>query len=75
MKTTLSSKGQLVLPRELRDQDDLRVGQEFNVSRIRAGEYRLVKRDKRNRGVVAHLLACPTKGWFAPLDSESTDKL
>jgi AbrB family looped-hinge helix DNA binding protein len=75
MKTTISSKGQIVLPRALREKDDIRVGQEFNVERVRAGEYRLVRRRKRNEGLVAQLLACPEKGWFVPLASESTDTL
>jgi AbrB family looped-hinge helix DNA binding protein len=31
MKTTVSSKGQIVLPAELRQRDDIRAGQEFEV--------------------------------------------
>lgn len=75
MKTTISSKGQLVLPRALRERDGIKPGQEFEVERVRAGEYRLVRRRKRNEGVVAKLLACPYKDWFTPLASESTDTL
>ena len=75
MKTTISSKGQLVLPRALREKDGVKAGQEFTVSRVRAGEYRLIRSPKRNQGLVAQLLACPEKGWFVPLTSESTDTL
>ncbi len=75
MKTTISSKGQLVLPRELRERDGIEPGQEFTVERLKAGEYRLVRRRRRNEGFVKALLACPEKDWFVPLESESTDTL
>lgn len=75
MRTTLSSKGQLVLPKELRERDGIEPGSEFDVKRVRAGEYRLVRRKKRNAGVVDRLLACPEKNWFVPIESESTDTL
>jgi AbrB family looped-hinge helix DNA binding protein len=41
MKTTVSSKGQIVLPVEIRQQDDVRPGQKFEIERIERGEYRL----------------------------------
>lgn len=76
MKTTVSSKGQIVLPAELRKQDRIETGQEFEVERIDRGEYRLVRRSAGpNDGVVDWLLACPEKGFFVPIDSESTDDL
>ena len=75
MRTTLSSKGQLVLPKELRERDGIEPGSEFDVKRVRAGEYRLVRRKKKNAGVVDRLLACPEKNWFVPIESESTDTL
>ncbi len=75
MKTTISSKGQLVLPRVLRERDDIKEGQEFTVERVRAGEYRLLRQRNRNEGLVARLLACPAKDWFVPLPTESTDTL
>lgn len=75
MKTTISSKGQLVLPRALREQDGIEPGQEFVVERVRAGEYRLVRRQAQNEGFVDAMLACPDKGYFTPLESESTDTL
>ena len=75
MTTTVSSKGQIVLPAEIRKQDGIESGQEFEVERIERGEYLLKRKERpRNQGLVALLLACPVKGWFQPLDrSETTD--
>jgi AbrB family looped-hinge helix DNA binding protein len=76
MKTTVSSKGQIVLPAELRQQDRIEPGQEFEVERLDRGDYRLVRRTAQpNDGVVDWLLACPEKGFFVPIESESTDAL
>jgi AbrB family looped-hinge helix DNA binding protein len=76
MKTTVSSKGQIVLPAELRQQDGIEAGQEFEIERLDRGEYRLVRRlPQPNDGVVDWLLSCPEKGFFVPIDSESTDDL
>jgi AbrB family looped-hinge helix DNA binding protein len=76
MKTTVSSKGQIVLPAEFRQMDRVEPGQEFDVERIDRGEYRLVRRAApRNEGAVEWLLACPQKNFFVPIDSESTDAL
>ncbi len=76
MRTTVSSKGQIVLPAELRQQDRIEAGQEFDVERIDRGEYLLKLRSGRpNEGVVDWLLACPEKGFFVPVESESTDTL
>ena len=68
MKTTVSSKGRIVLPAETRQQDGIEPGQEFEVERLGRGEYRLVRRTARpNEGVVDWLLACPEKGFFIPI--------
>jgi AbrB family looped-hinge helix DNA binding protein len=76
VKTRVSSKGQIVLPAEIRQQDQIEPGQEFEIERLDRGEYRLVRRTaRRNEGVVDWLLACPEKDFFAPLESESTDSL
>lgn len=76
MKTTISSRGQIVLPAEIRYQDGIEPGQEFEVERLDQGTYRLVRRAARpNEGVVDWLLACPEKGFFVPVESESTDAL
>ena len=76
MKTTVSSKGQIVLPAEFRQQDRIEPGQEFDVERLDRGDYRIVRRTARpNDGALDWLLDCPEKGFFVPLDSESTDTL
>jgi AbrB family looped-hinge helix DNA binding protein len=76
VRTTVSSKGQIVLPVELRKMDGIRPGQEFDVERLDQGDYRLVRRTALpNEGAVDWLLACPAKGYFAPVNSESTDTL
>jgi len=57
MKTTLSTKGQIILP----------------VVRIGRGEYRLKRKARRrNEGLVKLLLACPVKGWFKPMGRSKT---
>jgi AbrB family looped-hinge helix DNA binding protein len=77
MKTVISSKGQIVLPAEMRQQDGIKPGQEFDVQRVEPGQY-LLKRTKRrrNEGVVELLLNCPVKGWFRKMDrTETTDDI
>ena len=76
MKTTVSSKGQIVLPAELRQRDNIEAGQEFEVERIDRGDYRIVRKSVPvNEGVVDWLLDCPEKDYFIPIESESTDTL
>ena len=76
MKTTVSTKGQLILPSEIRQRDNIVPGQEFEVERIDRGEYRLLRRQPPpNEGLVDWLLACPEKGYYVPIESESTDTL
>jgi bifunctional DNA-binding transcriptional regulator/antitoxin component of YhaV-PrlF toxin-antitoxin module len=72
----VSSKGQIVLPAEVRRQDKVEAGQEFEIERL-GREYRLVRRSARpNEGLVDWLLlTCPEKGFFVPVESESTDSL
>ena len=73
MKTTVSSKGQIVLPAALRNRDGIQAGQEFEIERIDTGVYRLkASEPPRNQGFVDLLLACPEKDWFAEIESEST---
>src|SRR5205814_1928859 len=73
MRTSLSSKGQVVLPAEFREQDDLQPGQQFEVSRVKAGEYRLKRVSAKSKpGLVDLLLACPVKNWYQRIPSEST---
>jgi AbrB family looped-hinge helix DNA binding protein len=77
MTTTMSSKGQIVLPAEIRQRDAIRPGQEFDVERIECGQYLLRRRTRpRNEGLVKLLLACPVKGFFKPMERhELTDDL
>ena len=73
MMTTVSSKGQIVLPAAIREQDGIKPGQKFDVERIDPGEYLLKRRTRRrNEGLVKLLLACPVKGWFKPMDRTET---
>ena len=72
----MSSKGQIVVPAELRAQDRIRPGEQFEVERVAAGQYLLKKLPTPGQtGVLDWLLACPERGWFRPLPSESTDDL
>jgi AbrB family looped-hinge helix DNA binding protein len=76
MKTIISSKGQIVLPAELRQRDRIEPGQEFEIERLDRGDYRLIRLTKQpNEGLVDWLLACPEKGFFTSIESESTDTL
>lgn len=74
MKTSVSTEGQIVIPAELRQLDDIKPGQEFEIERIDRGEYRLSRLPSpRNLGLLDWLLACPEKGYFVSIESESTD--
>lgn len=76
MTSKVSSKGQIVLPAELRRRDQIEAGQVFEVERLDRGEYRLIRRHVgRSEGVVDWLLSCPEKGFFTPVESESTDTI
>ena len=76
MNTTVSSKGQIVLPAEIRQQDQILPGQKFEIERIESGQY-LLKRLPAgdNMGVVEWLRACPVHDWFQSIPSESTSDL
>ncbi|MFO0949120.1 MAG: AbrB/MazE/SpoVT family DNA-binding domain-containing protein [Planctomycetota bacterium] len=76
MKTTVSSKGQIVLPSELRERDGIEAGQQFEIERLEKGQYLLKKVAAPGRpGLVGWLRSCPEQDWFTPLESESTDTL
>ena len=76
MRTFISTKGQIVIPSEIRHQDGIEPGEEFEIERIDRGEYRLVRiSPPHNQGLMDWLLACPEKGFFVPIESESTDTL
>lgn len=76
MRTTVSSKGQIVLPAELRRRDGIRPGQRVDIERVHRGEYRLTLSEPTpNEGMTDWLLECPEKGYFVPIESETTDAL
>ena len=76
MRTKLSTKGQIILPAELRRQDGIEAGEEFDIERVGAGEYRLVRlAPPANQGLVTWLLACPEKDYFLAIEGESTDEV
>lgn len=72
----MSTKGQIVLPAELREADGIKPGEAFEIDRLGRDEYRLTRiSPPRNHGVVDWLRACPEHAWFTPIDSDSTDTL
>lgn len=74
METTVSSKGQIVLPSPLRKRDHIRAGQRFSVERLRSGDYRLVRQQPPGDDLVAWLRSCPEKTYFqAPEFTDTTD--
>ena len=76
MKTTVSSKGQIVVPAEFRRLDGIEPGQEFEVERQGAGVYLLTAREPaKNQELVDLLLSCPVKDWYVPVRSESSDRI
>lgn len=83
MKTivTMTEQGQVALPLALLRKDRIRACQQFEIERLKAGQYLLKKLPKKipvkGKGgtFVDLLLACPEKGWFQPIESESTDTI
>ncbi len=77
MQTVISSKGQIVLPAEIRRKDGIKAGEAFDVIRVKRGEYRLRRKERPpNEGLVDLLLACPVKGFFVPMpNGETTDDI
>lgn len=76
MTTVVSTKGQIIIPAELRRKDRIEPGQQFELERIERGEYRLVRQAASpNEGLIDWLTACPEKDFFVPVESESTDTL
>ncbi len=61
------------MPAEIREQDGIEAGQEFEIERIDCCEYRLTRKARRrNEGLMSLLLACPVKDWFKPLERTET---
>jgi AbrB family looped-hinge helix DNA binding protein len=69
MTTTVSTKGQVVIPQALRDKYRIRPGDDFLIEdQQTSGEYELKLKPvtRRRRDVLEGLLGCPVKGWFKP---------
>jgi len=65
MRTTVSTKGEVIIPAQFRREDDIKAGQEFEIERIDRGEYLIKRTTKlRNEGLVKLLVSCPVKDWF-----------
>jgi AbrB family looped-hinge helix DNA binding protein len=78
MKATVSSKGQIVIPAELREQDHIVPGQQFEFVRVEDGDYRLKRvKSQATLSIADWILDCPEKDWFTPVElgSETTDRL
>ncbi len=76
METTVSSKGQIVLPSSLRKRDNIRAGQRFSVERLRSGDYRLLRQRAPGEDLVAWLRSCPEKDYFeAPHFADTTEDI
>lgn len=71
VKTVVSSKGQIVLPAELRKRDGISAGDRFTVERVKAGSYMLTLEAPKGT-LVEWLLACPVKDWFVPMERTET---
>jgi AbrB family looped-hinge helix DNA binding protein len=76
MRTKVSTKGQVILPAEIRRLDGIEPGQQFDIESIDRGQLSpRAKGATPERGLVDWLLSCPEKGFFVPVESESTDTL
>jgi AbrB family looped-hinge helix DNA binding protein len=73
MTTTISSKGQIVLPAEIRERAGFKPGQQFVIERLDRGDYRLKRKARApNQGLIKLLFDCPAKNWFKPADRRQT---
>ena len=77
MNTVVSSKGQIVLPAEIRRMDGVKTGHVFEVERLDRGDYRLRRIEAApNEGLVDWLLSCPFKGFLGETErGETTDTI
>lgn len=64
MTITLSTKGQIVIPSEIRERKGLRAGDELEIEE--GADFFLLRKRKRNDGLVRHLRACPVKEFDVP---------
>jgi bifunctional DNA-binding transcriptional regulator/antitoxin component of YhaV-PrlF toxin-antitoxin module len=74
MITCLSSRGRIVIPAELRQQDGTLAGQKFKFEQLGRGNHQLMKvAEPVDEGLVEWLLTCLGKAWFRSVESGSTD--
>lgn len=67
MTTTLTTKGQIVIPKELREKKKLNPGDDFEIFAGPEDEIILRKIQTRaNAGLIDLLLSCPVKDWTIP---------
>lgn len=72
MRTLVWSKGQILLPAEIRRLDRIATGDEFDVERIHRGEYRLVRQGPAEPGRGGLAARLPNKGYSSPCRSRRT---
>ncbi|HUE72895.1 MAG TPA: AbrB/MazE/SpoVT family DNA-binding domain-containing protein [Pirellulaceae bacterium] len=65
----MSTKGRITLPADFRNRDNVRAGEEFDISRVQAGEY-LLKRVSNQQRYSGRLRACPEEDWFQEIPSD-----
>lgn len=77
MRTTVSTNGRIIIPAQIRREDGIQPGQEFEIERIDRGEYLIKRTTKlRNEGLIKLLVSCPVKDWFQPLQrTDSNDDI
>lgn len=68
MTTTISEKGQLVIPKNIRQRRHIRPGDDFEVLAPEGTEDIVLRKIQRapNEGLVDLLLRCPVKGFAVP---------
>ena len=64
MTTILSSKGQIAIPNEVRERKGLRPGDVLEIEE--SADAIVIRKKRRNEGLVKHLQACPVKDFKVP---------
>ena len=64
MTTTMTTKGQVVIPREFRERKNLRAGDELELEERAEGI--LIRKKRRNAGLVDHLMKLKGTGLKIP---------
>lgn len=76
MKTRVSTKGRILLPVSIRRRDNIRPGDCFKIKRLSRSKYLITRcAQTSNEGLIDWLLACPQKGFYSAISSESTTEL